>query len=322
MRPDEILAQEKLADIFVYSGTLNRGGATQLIKICDGIQERRPNVALILCTYGGDPDAAYIIARYLRRTYKAFSLYVFGHCKSAGTLIALGATEIVMSNRGEFGPIDIQIIKPDDIFRRSSGLDISQALDYLNKYAYQIFKSQFYQLIIGSNGTISTKTAADIAATITVGLLSPITSQIEPLKAGEMARANNLVLEYGQKLGANRDTITALTSNYSSHTFVIDHEEASEILGNVRTPNDSELKLERYLQALLLAQTGQDALYEPNAEVTVIHVNPSLEPDNTVEEGDISNASTNGAVQSQTITDSAQRRVVDGECASERVIST
>jgi ClpP class serine protease len=41
--------------------------------------------------------------------------------------MALGANEIVMSDFGEFGPLDVQIYKTDE-FARSSGLDIHQSL--------------------------------------------------------------------------------------------------------------------------------------------------------------------------------------------------
>ena len=38
------------------------------------------------------------------------------HCKSAGTLLALGADEIIMSNLSELGPLDIQLPDRDYIW--------------------------------------------------------------------------------------------------------------------------------------------------------------------------------------------------------------
>jgi hypothetical protein len=318
--PDEIITRQKGVDIFVYSGNLTRGGANRLITTAEQIPIKRPNVALLLCTLGGDPDAAYLIARYLRREYSTFHLYVFGHCKSAGTLIALGAHKIVMSARGEFGPIDIQMMKSDELLRRSSGLVVSQALDYLNDYAFKIFQQQFYQLIITSGGAISTKTAADIAASITVGLLSPITEQIDPIKAGEMARAVKIVSEYGQKLGASSDKINALTRNYSSHTFVIDFEEAREIFGDdvISPPDENDLALEQFLHELLDAQSGQEMLYEPSVEVTVIHINPMKLEQSAEEEGANDNENTITEIHSQTFAVASSRREVDGNIPTER----
>ncbi|HET8669219.1 MAG TPA: hypothetical protein VFM05_00940, partial [Candidatus Saccharimonadales bacterium] len=123
----EALTKALDADIFFFSGPTHRKQAYLFMDVADD-SPRRENVALVLSTYGGDADAAFIIARYLKRFYKKFTLYVFGFCKSAGTLIALGADEIVMSHRGEFGPLDVQILKSDELMFRSSGLDIEQAV--------------------------------------------------------------------------------------------------------------------------------------------------------------------------------------------------
>jgi membrane-bound ClpP family serine protease len=99
---------------------------------------------LVLSTLGGDPHAAYRIARFLKYCYKRFYLYVFGYCKSAGTIIALGADEIIMSVRGELGPLDVQMIKPDEFTERSSGLDISIALEEVASRAFGTFEGHFW----------------------------------------------------------------------------------------------------------------------------------------------------------------------------------
>lgn len=78
------------ADIYVISGAIDRNAAYTLMGESNQSQHRT-NCLLILTTYGGDPDGAYMIARFLQRAYKKFTLYVCGFCKSAGTLIALGS---------------------------------------------------------------------------------------------------------------------------------------------------------------------------------------------------------------------------------------
>ena len=50
-----------------------------------------------------------------QRSYKKFIVLVSGYCKSAGTLVACGAHELVFSDAGEIGPIDIQMEKKDDL---------------------------------------------------------------------------------------------------------------------------------------------------------------------------------------------------------------
>src|SRR5689334_13741086 len=86
------LSDQLRADLFIYSGPIERPYASKFLDIVE-TNKHSENVALIICTHGGDPDAAYIMARFLKCHYKRFTLYVFGHCKSAGTLLALGANE-------------------------------------------------------------------------------------------------------------------------------------------------------------------------------------------------------------------------------------
>src|SRR5918912_3662355 len=169
------------ADIYMYSGILDREGANRFIELGE-VNRSKENAALILTTNGGTADAAYRIVRYLKRTYKQFTLYVFGPCKSAGTLIALGADEIVMSCWGEFGPLDVQLLRRDDLAFRNSGLDIAEALKSVGDHAFMIFEKQFLEIIERSGGTISTGTAGDIAKSIAAELLKPITAQIDPLQ--------------------------------------------------------------------------------------------------------------------------------------------
>src|SRR5687767_8964123 len=115
------------ADVIIYSGTIEDITADILIGIARQ-KNRRKNVVLMLASRGGSPDAAFRMARALKRYYKKFILFIYGRCKSAGTVVAIGADEIVISDFGEFGPLDVQIEKQDELFENVSGLNITQAL--------------------------------------------------------------------------------------------------------------------------------------------------------------------------------------------------
>lgn len=265
------------ADIFVYSGELHRDGADGFLDIVDRANSR-PNVLLVLSTPGGDADAAYIIARYLKREYEKFILCVYGYCKSAGTLLALGADEIIMSDRGEFGPLDVQIAKDDEIGRRSSGLDIPQSLEALSDQAFVVFEKQFTEIKDRSYGVITTKTAGEIASSIAIGLLSPITSQIDPLKIGETRRAINIAFHYGVRLNGDYERVARLVSDYPSHSFVIDFEEASDLFENVREPNEIECVLEYILIDYFLSQASYNCVRFPHPRgVVVAYIDPDEE---------------------------------------------
>ena len=254
------ITSELEADIFLYSAAISDVNADKLINEIKQTLPKRNNVALIMTTYGGDPDAAFRIARYLRRKYKHFTLFVFGYCKSAGTLLALGADEIVISDFGELGPLDIQVTKDDD-FRSESGLDIQQALSVISSQAFEMFESYFLDIISSSQAAITTKTAADIASSMAVELLSPISSQIDPLRVGEMNRLMNIALAYGQRLKPQGiEVIRDLIYNYPSHSFAIDFEEAEKLFDTVREPYEAELSLEEAIFPLVRKPASTDVI--------------------------------------------------------------
>jgi len=293
------------ADLFFYSGAIEESYADLLI---DRVHQelnsttKRKNVCLFLCTNGGDPDAAYKIAKCLKRHYEKFSLYVFGYCKSAGTLIALGANEIIMSLHGELGPLDVQLAKRDEILFQGSGLDLLQAMDYLNRRSTEIFDTQFMSLIVKSGGAITIKTAADIAGKITSGLLSPIVAQVDPVRLGEMTRAVKIAYDYGKRLNADEEIVHKLINDYPSHSFVIDFEEAQDIFKNVRELTEIEEQFKAELVIKLRTQFGDDYSRIPaSEEILVLNLGqvinkPSKGQENKNEkEGKIdSNNGTNG----------------------------
>jgi hypothetical protein len=276
------LSDELEADLFVYSGPIERAQAGMFVEIVEANKHQK-NLALVICTLGGDADAAYIMARFARSAYEKFILFVFGHCKSAGTLIALGADEIVMSHRGELGPLDVQLLKTDELLFRGSGLDVGKAIESLSENAFQMFERYFISLISKGGGAITTKTAAEIATSLSVGLISPITAQIDPLRVGEVERAINIANEYGTRLNASKEKVHALIHQYPSHSFVIDFKEASALFGNVRPPNEAEQKLEQLLHEGLRDDDGRKCIRQPHSIGIVAYLEPRMENQNEPE---------------------------------------
>lgn len=288
------------ADIFLYSGDIYRDGANWFIGVTEQ-HKNKENVVLILTTYGGTADAAYKMVRHLKRTYQRFTLCVFGPCKSAGTLLALGADEIIMSGVGEFGPLDVQLVKRDDLFFKNSGLDIAEALKSMSEHAFTLFETHFLGMLVRSSGAISTKTASGIAREVAVGLLSPITAQIDPMQIGEVRRAVRVAKDYATRLKANPGTIQRLVEGYPSHSFVIDYDEAKELFGNVRLTQPLE-----ELFAITLADdseegTGHDCVREPYPHDVIVIPLTLLEESNEQEQGqDVSHDASDDNVASST----------------------
>ncbi len=240
------IADARDADVLIFNADIDYSSFFELVEKVRSRKSRRKNVVVILVTGGGDPDAAYKIARYLRMNYDGFELLVPGFCKSSGTLIAVAADSITMADYGELGPLDIQIPKHDDVGTRDSGLTATTALDVLRNESYATFEMVFLKIKARSRGQISFKTATEIASALTVGLFQPISAQVQAMHLGEVERASRITEYYGKRLASQNvkeDAIENLANSYPSHGFVIDREEASRFFRKVEKPTQEEIEL-------------------------------------------------------------------------------
>jgi len=250
--------ESKNADGFLYSGPINRELADRLVNLIDSRPERRKNACVFITTFGGDPNAAYRIGRSLKSNYKEGRILALlgGYCKSAGTLLALSAQELAFGCYGELGPLDTQIDKPNEILGSESGLDLFQALKQITDSSFESFEQQMISIIRHSGGTITTKVAAEIASSLTVGIFSPIAAQIDPLRLGVVKRAIQIGLAYGNRLRMNNPnvkvgTVEKLVHEYPAHGFVIDQNEATELFEQVRSFDPGETRIFGFIENFL-----------------------------------------------------------------------
>ena len=108
-------------DVYLYAGPISMGGYELM---CDGLSKGKENerALLALATPGGDPHAGFRIGRALQHVCDRFDVLVPRYCKSAGTLVALGAHSLYLDDMSELGPLDIQVKKSDEVVGRNSGL--------------------------------------------------------------------------------------------------------------------------------------------------------------------------------------------------------
>jgi hypothetical protein len=314
----------KNADGFLYSGPINRDNADRMVKLIDCRPERRKDVCLFVTTFGGDPNAAYRVGRALKANYRNGKILAVlgGYCKSAGTLLALCADELAFGCFGELGPLDTQIDKPNEILGAESGLDLFQALQQMNESSFESFEQQMISIIRHSSGAITTKVAAEIASSLTVGIFSPISAQVDPLRLGIARRAIQIGLAYGNRLKSENvkaRTVEKLVNDYPAHGFVIDRNEATELFKNVRGFDDGETRIFEVIDHVLripvpdengiVSDLRADFSPQPtapdvtglNANESIIgaeHAEPNLEQhDNPEEHGGDGTAGTGGELQ-------------------------
>jgi hypothetical protein len=110
-------------DVLVYASDLVKGQAPVSINYADllPINDQLANLKgerldLILETPGGSGEVAEDIVRALRSQYDDVAVIVPGWAKSAGTIIAMSADEILMDATSGLGPIDAQILWQSKVF--------------------------------------------------------------------------------------------------------------------------------------------------------------------------------------------------------------
>jgi hypothetical protein len=258
----KLASQHYQADIFLYSGPIDDRGfgdlASQIAQ-----HKTHDRCLLILTTNGGDAGAAYKIARIIQKMYKDFFLYIPSYCKSAGTLVALGANRLIMDLFSELGPLDVQLARIDEIGGTKSGLLIGSAMESLASASFDLFEQHMLALKTKSGGRISFRLASELAAQLTAGLFAPIYAQINPDIIGSDQRDLNIAIEYGDRLAdvsknPKQGTVSRLVTHYPSHDFVIDDEETAQLFRNVDTPSK-----ELYSLLGLLTEFAYDEASDP-----------------------------------------------------------
>ena len=266
-------------DIVLISSEIDRKLYTKLSDML-GDQKRAKEACIVfLNTHGGDPHAAFRIARCLRYHYKHVRLVVPHYCKSAGTLVAIGADVVAIGDRGELGPLDIQIMNRKEIFERSSGLDYTEALAAMQNHTKSLFRAALIDIRAGAQ--VSTKMAGEFATQLAVGGAAPMYAQIDPIQVGEVYRAMKIAYEYGERLNAQSDqlkngALLDLVNGYPDHSFVIDRKEAERIFKKVEPLGKEELFFTRVFWPMFKEEGQQCIVFDqPPSPSEPIHGNQS-----------------------------------------------
>ena len=258
----EILSDSLDADVIFYNGPLDDPYDWLFIEACAG-RYQRENVFLILVTHGGSADSAFRIADWLQKHYTRFTLYVTGRCKSAGTLVAMGAHELIMSpDHGELGPLDVQLPAPEEPDGRRSGLTFSDALRRLDDEAYLAYENFLSRIIENDDHEdVSREYAMKIASDMATALYGQTYGQLDPLHVGQASRAMGIAEEYGVRLlkegqNSDRERLLAAAFDYPSHGFVIGPGDAAGLFDRVYMPAEQEHYLAVSLGDIAIAPFG------------------------------------------------------------------
>lgn len=240
------------ADVFLYNGSISSGTDLKFIEVVFEAKSR-DKALLVLTTNGGDPDAAFRIARYFQDKYSFFTVLIAGRCKSAGTLLAIGAHELAFMPYGELGPLDIQHARIDRFDRLQSSLTIQDSLQTLEDRATHRFFQTVNTYVQANQGLLSFPVAAKAAADFIAQLYAPVFARIDPEEIGVRARSMRIAMDYGNRLAKRSGNLKGapslklLAETYPSHSFVIDRQEADGLFQRARDASDDERELVKVL---------------------------------------------------------------------------
>lgn len=213
-------------------------------------KRRFPKIAVVLNTPGGDVDAAFVITKLIRKHADQNMFLIPLYAKSAGTLMCLGADELIMTEISELGPLDSQVREEQEggPARFNSALNGFKALEQIQAHNTLTVEVAARMIRRGGMRVIDAYSLAIKFAGETSGTLY---AQLDPKKMGEYARA----LEIGEKYGnlildrfmgwpkeKARSAVQRLVRDYPSHGFVLDVEEVADVGLPAKLPGDKKVE--------------------------------------------------------------------------------
>jgi hypothetical protein len=211
-------------------GDIDRDVFTGFRNRCKEIEDKKP-VGLLIESPGGDAHLAYQIARLFQRRASQFTVIVPRCAKSAATLIALGATELIMGRDAEIGPLDVQMYDPE---REESGsaLNAVQSLERLNAFSMAAVDQLMPQLIRRAGKKVDT--LLPLVLNYVVSFVKPLLEKIDAVDYTKKSRELKVAEQYAIRLMKSRYTwlkakavAGSLVEKFPTHGFVIDRDEAT-----------------------------------------------------------------------------------------------
>jgi hypothetical protein len=191
-------------------------------------------VAIMLDSAGGFADAAYGLATFLRRRCGKFTAVVPRIAKSAATLFALGADEIILGEEAHLGPLDVQFKDYDVEERMVSALDTVHAVDQLEQSAIEVGMKMLVTL--GKRTKKKYNVLIEPALHFAAEITKPLFDKIDSVRYSRQFRLLREAQDYAERLlqpkfkeNVAKAIAKELVRNYPTHDFMIDRAEALKL---------------------------------------------------------------------------------------------
>lgn len=187
-----------------------------------------PRLDLVIHTSGGDLNAVWPLVNLCRDMTDHFSIIVPLRALSAGTLLCLGADEVLMGTAATLSPIDpttTNQFNPIDVRGQPKGISVEDVISY-------------FKLARDKNKGTGIKKETSITE-----IFKQLTDKVDPLALGNVNRVHTQIRDLADKLlhlHADQFTndnqipsiIKVLTEELQSHAHQIGVQEAITLFGN------------------------------------------------------------------------------------------
>ena len=216
-------------------------------------------ISLFLYTRGGSTLTAWSLVNLIRNFCKNFEVIVPSKCHSSGTIICLGANNVLMTKQATLGPIDPSTNGLFNPFVEHNNQRVKAPLsvEHVNSFT-ELIKKEF---------NITDQTALS-------NIIINLSNQIHPIALGEIFRSKTQIQMIAKKL-LNKQGITGdeevtkiinfLCSESGSHDYTIYRNEAKEELGlNIEKPDQTQYELINKIFKDIETELELRNRYDPN----------------------------------------------------------
>ena len=217
-------------------------------------------ISLFLYTLGGDTLAAWNIVNLIREFCKEFEIIIPNKCRSAGTLMALGANVIVMTKQATLGPIDPSLNSPlnPEIPNSNPPQRIPVSVESVKGY-FDMLKEE-----VGADDKQSLSAA-----------YNNLTETVNPLVLGNIFRVKKQIIMLAEKMLAMHSVddsianriISFLCSDSGSHDYTLNRTEARDLGLNVESPNEQMYQMIKSCYNSIKSELKIDEPYMPQNEL-------------------------------------------------------
>ncbi len=218
-----------------------------------GIQKK---ISLLLHTNGGSTIAAWNIVNLVRQFCDTFEVIVPAKARSAGTLMCLGANNIVMTKQAILGPIDPSVNTP--LNPQIVGAGPQARLPVSVEAIKGFLELAKHELNIKDDMALA-------------NIFNTLADKVHPLVLGEVYRAIGQIQMLAEKLLKNQVTdkkkikeiISFLCSESGSHDYTINRREAKNMGLNIEKPSEELYNIIRDTYADIKQELELKSPYDP-----------------------------------------------------------